>query len=233
MAGEDAPIAFKEHTQVWNGETEEFEPITLSYRSWNDRLWIDFSLDASSRKLDPLEAEYDLSRMRPGLFRGSATQTPHEQAQSFVQDWVDDRVLIDGILHNPVDEPLYEIKVPNTSPLICVRKCFTIGCGRTRWNCYRIDDLVGVQEHLDEIQTNYPGRTIYFESRFEILIPEAIKANPQAEALELDRESLQQSFWTFLNTSAWLFRGHKSALHRKEIRRFLAQQLLKLLEEEA
>ncbi len=191
---EQAPIAIREYGNRYNDKTERYEPSITEYRWYGKKLWILHSFNRYSHA--PYETQTseqfmsDPYPMANGLpyYHAYASQQVNRNG---IMSWARDTLLIDGMRWQQIDEPRYVIKTfglghnhghPGTS--LSSANSYNSNIGKSRY--FRIDQHdLALNTSINIALNRGDDKAIEFinESHrdFDILIPEAIRLNPNKE----------------------------------------------------
>lgn len=195
----DAPVAILEHGHFWNDQ-DEYQPVTTEFRYWRGKLWTRTSIQrvsggpretqsAAQFLADPYPYNYEADR---GYQRDLWYESQAERRKEFIA-WAANQLFIDGERWSQAGEPRYVI--------------MTYGLGHNHgigWgtslsdsdfynsnisrDCYfRIDQYAAALAEATRIAAArgdtkaLPIEETQRPTRFEILIPEAVKMNPRRE----------------------------------------------------
>ena len=192
VTGEQAPIAIRQHDKRYNDKTENYEPTIIYYRWYNRKLWI---LHSFSRAVgSPYETQTaqqfmnDPYPMANGLPYYHAYHSQQEN-RCRIMGWARNTLLIDGMRWQQIDEPRYVI---NTFGLghnhggtgLFVENFYNSNISKTRY--FRIDqhDLMLNTAITIALNRGDDESASYIKENhiiFDILIPEAIRLNPNKE----------------------------------------------------
>lgn len=198
VSSKDAPIAILEHNKTFSDETNQYGPITIEYRWWHNELWLLDKLQRYSHA--PLETQtaqqftLDPYPMTNGTSYYTAYRTRQEQRQA-TMNWASTILFIDGMRWKQAKEPRYTIYTfglgynhAGIGTSLSVDNHYNPNISKSRY--FRIDQEAKALETAiaialrrgDDKAVSY----IKKHTTFDILIPEAIRLNPNKEHGEGD-----------------------------------------------
>lgn len=189
-----APLAIREHGKYLNTNSIEYEPKTIDYRWYKNKLWI---LHSFSRYVHaPYETQTSQQFMKDPYPMTNGLPYYHaygsQQVNRFrIMDWAKNVILIDSMRWQQIAEPRYVIHTfglghnhghPGTS--LSATTSYNSNISKSRY--FRIDQHNLALKTATRIALNRgDDEAIPFinewHEKFEILIPEAIRLNPNKE----------------------------------------------------
>lgn len=194
VTGEQAPIAIREHSKRFSDKTGEYEPTITEYRWHRNKLWILHSFSRVSHGTYETQTSQqfmsDPYPMTNGLPYYHA-YNPQQANRNHIMAWARDTLLIDGMRWQQIDEPRYVIHTvglghnhghPGTS--LSSTNSYNSNISKSRY--FRIDQhdlalntaIAIAQNRGDDLAIPFIDES---HEEFEILIPEAIRLNPNKE----------------------------------------------------
>lgn len=194
VSSEQAPIAIREYGKCFSDKTEQYEPSIIEYRWYKNKLWVLHSFNRSSHGQYETQTseqfESDPYPMTNGLpyYHAYASQQDNRKR---IMSWAKNVLLIDGMRWQQIDEPRYVINTfglghnhghPGTS--LSSTNSYNSNISKIRY--FRIDQHALALDTAINIALNRgDDKAIDFinESyeRFDIVISEAIRLNPNKE----------------------------------------------------
>lgn len=196
----EAPVAFIQHTQVWNTETGHYEPADIVYRWWRNKLFVLYNhSDACEEPKKTQTTEEFIKRQPkdPSDIHLYLSYMSKEKCRKSLIKWAREIVFIEGLRWEAVGEPRYVIMT------------FGLGCNHglgfgtslytdnyynpniSNKRYFRIDQYKEAIQEAARIATNRGDtKALPIESQnpdtFEIWIPEAVRLKPNKEHGEGD-----------------------------------------------
>jgi len=189
-----APIAIIEHNRQYNDKTEQYEPSITEYRWYKNKLWKLHSFSRYSHA--PYETQTseqfmgDPYPMTNGISYYHAYRFQQEN-RNCIMSWARNTLLIGGMRWQQIDEPRYVIHTfglghnhghPGTS--LSSTNSYNSNISKSRY--FRIDQHdIALDTAINIALNRGDDKAISFINEnhedFEILIPEAIRLNPNKE----------------------------------------------------
>lgn len=192
--GEQAPIAIREYGQRYNGKVEAYEPSVTVYRWYAGKLWVLHSFNRYSHgdyetqnSQQFMEDPYPMTEGLP-YYHSYASQ---QENRCRIMAWARNVLLIDGMRWQQIDEPRYVIHTfglghnhghPGTS--LSSTNSYNPNISKVRY--FRVDQHgLALNTAINIALNRGDDKAVPFinesHERFEILIPEAIRLNPNKE----------------------------------------------------
>lgn len=192
--GGQAPVAIREYGKRFSDKTEKYEPTIVEYRWFRNELWILHSFSRYSHA--PYETQTaqqfmsDPYPMTNGLPYYHA-YSPQQVNRCRIMAWARNTLLIDGMRWQQIGEPRYVIHTfglghnhghPGTS--LSSANFYNSNISKLRY--FRVDQHdLALNTAINIALNRGDDKAIPFieewHERFEVLIPEAIRLNPNKE----------------------------------------------------
>lgn len=192
--GGQAPIAIREHGKRFNDKSEKYEPTTTDYRWYRNKLWILHTFNRYSHA--PYETQTsqqfisDPYPMTNGLPYYHAYDS-RKANRCRIMAWARSVLLVDGMRWQQIDEPRYVIHTfglghnhghPGTS--LSSTNSYNSNISKSRY--FRVDQHdLALNTAINIALNRGDDKAIPFinewHEKFEILLPEAIRLNPNKE----------------------------------------------------
>ncbi len=196
VSGEEAPVAIRQHTKTFNGDS--YEPTIIEYRWWHQQLWVVDSFNRFSQGPYETQTAQQFTQDPWPLAKGPSYSSYKSQQENRreLMAWTRSILFIDGTRWRRAGEPRYVIMTfglghnhghPGTS--LSSDNHYNPNIGNSRY--LRIDQHAKALEMAIAIaERRGDDMAISFikdyHDTFDILIPEAIRLNPDKEHGEGD-----------------------------------------------
>jgi len=192
VSGEQAPIAIREHGQSFNDQTGQYEPSITEYRWYNKKLWILHSFNRVSHGIYETQTSqqfmndpYPMTNGLPYYHAYSSQQVNRCR----IMAWARNTLLIDGIRWQQIDEPRYVIMTfglghNHGGSSLSTANSYNSNISKARY--FRVDQHdLALNTAIATALNRGDDKSVSFinesHERFEILIPESIRLNPNKE----------------------------------------------------
>ncbi|KKN86977.1 hypothetical protein LCGC14_0262460 [marine sediment metagenome] len=193
ITGEEAPVAIRQHTLSLKEDAMEDERVVLEYRWWRQRLWRIHRFNRFSHGPYEIQTSEQFAQ-DPWPLTNDSTYScyrSHQQRRQDLTAWARSILFIDGKRWHWVNEPRYVIMTfglghnhghPGTA--LSTDNHYNPNIAASRY--YRIDRQdEALASALEIAQRRGDDKAFPFikdhRDTFDILIPEAIRLNPQKE----------------------------------------------------
>ena len=178
LTTKEAPVAFV---------VKDYK-TTTEYRLWNDRLWVKTKwsrMVCGKSGLCPIAELIDRLKSYEGWYSEKKSK---EQAVSEIVDYANKFIIIDNIVYNEIGEPRYVIMTfglghNHASTSLMLDNYYNSNIGKERYyNALEREKAIAEAKRIAERRGD--TESIPHIGRFyhiEVLIPEAVKCNPQRE----------------------------------------------------
>ena len=191
---EQAPVAIREYGKRFNNKTDEYEPTTTEYRWYGNRLWTLHSFNRYSGASYETQTSQQFMSYPYPMTKGLPYYHAYDSQQSNrcrIMAWARNTLLIDGMRWHQIDEPRYVIHTfglghnhghPGTS--LSSVNYYNSNISKARY--FRIDQYeLALNTAINIALNRGDDKAVPFikewHEKFEILIPESIRLNPNKE----------------------------------------------------
>lgn len=193
ISSKDAPIAILEHTKKFSTETNKYEPISIEYRWWNKKLWVLDKLNRYVGDIDRIQTAEEFIQDPYPMTNGTryySDDRPRQKQRQSIINWAKTILFIDGVRWTQTDEPRYVIMTfglgnnhAGIGTSLSTANSYNSNISNARY--FRIDQYQQAMESAINIALRRgDDKSISYikdSTTFDILIPEAIRLNPQKE----------------------------------------------------
>ncbi|MBW4595382.1 MAG: hypothetical protein KME46_21375 [Brasilonema angustatum HA4187-MV1] len=210
LSDKEAPVAIIETDKNAAPEMLGGERRTRirQYRWYNNQLWCDHKIDRFK--------DIEFESIQPVITGYGSDYQSLDQHQEQARLWAKSKILVDGIVHKPLrGEPrlLVNRDYFNQKFYVSLERHFDYDVPRFKFSdFYRLDQIneaiAKCHRWFERFQNDKDEVELIIPYEFEIIIPQAIQLNPQAEQAVADEEKFQTNLQKLISETKSLFADH-------------------------
>ena len=209
LTSSEAPVAVIEtddHASPPNGSSEKYVTRVRHYRWYSNRLWYDHQIE----RFQDIEFE----PVKPVIPSSGSPYQSLAEHQELARKWAESHILVNGVLHQPlkgeprliVDRDFWQDKY-----WVELKRYFDYEVTGFKFkDFYRLDQfeeaIAKCHEWVRRFQDDGDKVELLLPYHFEILIPEALALDPQADQARADEQDYQNNLKKLVSETKLLFR---------------------------